>query len=103
MLPGWFSDGMVLQDGGPPAQLGGITQPAGERVTVSGDAGSATTVSDAETGRWRVQLPDSSTWTNRHGMTVVVRGATGPAATATNVLPGDAFFCSGQPPRPKPP
>jgi hypothetical protein len=41
-LPQWFGDGMVLQtseENGPTAFLAGITEPAGEKVTIGGDVG----------------------------------------------------------------
>ena len=99
-LPRWFSDGMVLQTSsneGPPAFLAGNTVPPGESVHISGDAGTYTVTSESSTGRWKIALRNSSGWTRaKTGMTIVVQGATGPAAVATGVLAGDVFFCAGQ-------
>eukprot|EP00041_Stephanoeca_diplocostata_P031953 m.1007819 g.1007819 ORF g.1007819 m.1007819 type:complete len:415 (-) comp24057_c0_seq32:3204-4448(-) len=95
LLPKWFSNNMVLQDG-PITFLAGITMPAGEKVSVSGDVGSYTTVSDNDNGHWKITLESSSKWTNKGNMTISVIGSTGPPVVATNVLPGDVFFCSGQ-------
>eukprot|EP01051_Picozoa_sp_SAG22_P009970 SAG22_NODE_869_length_6749_cov_3.048120_1_plen_451_part_00 len=102
-LPRWFSDGMVLQSSderGPPAFLAGRTVPAGEKVSITGDAGEYTVTSEPGTGYWKVTLAGSASWKNSGaggaGMTITVKGATGPPAVATGVLAGDVFFCAGQ-------
>lgn len=101
-LPGWFSDGMVLQtseDGGPNAMLAGKTKPPGEVVTITGDVGAYTVKSDAASGYWKVKLSHSSTWrtdAGSSGMQITVKGETGLSITAQGVVVGDVFFCAGQ-------
>ena len=95
-LPGWFGDNMVLQDGAVPAFLAGRTDPAGELVAVSGDAGEYSLRSDAASGHWKLRLGPSAQWRNPSNMSIRVAGATGPAASARGVQAGDVIFCSGQ-------
>ena len=97
-LPRWFGDGMVLQtsdENGPAAFLAGITEPAGEKVQIHGDAGVYTVTSEPRSGHWKVKLDASTTWTNTANMTIWVAGATGPAVVATGAA-GDVYFCAGQ-------
>lgn len=93
-LPRWFSDSMVLQTGNT-TFLTGITFPPSEQVTITGDVGSYSLISEPS-GHWKVRLVPSDQWQNKDGMTITVRGATGAPRVATNVLAGDVFFCSGQ-------
>lgn len=100
-LPGWFSDGMVLQvseEDGPPAFLAGRTVPPGEKVSITGDVGAYTVTSDAASGHWKVALAHSSSWktSGAGGMAITVQGATGAPVVAKGVQAGDVFFCAGQ-------
>jgi hypothetical protein len=98
-LPQWFGDGMVLQtseERGPMAYLAGITEPAGEMVSIHGDAGEYLVTSEVDSGHWKVTLDASDLWKNTKNMTITVAGATGPQVTATEVQAGDVYFCSGQ-------
>jgi hypothetical protein len=98
-LPGWFADSMVLQtsdEGGPTAFLSGRTLPPAEKVSITGDVGDYSAVSEPGTGLWKVTLKDSATWKEggATGMKITVQGATGPAVTASGVQAGDVFFCA---------
>jgi hypothetical protein len=98
-LPQWFGDGMVLQtseENGPAAYLAGITEPAGEKVNIHGDAGEYSVTSEADSGHWKVTLDASTLWKNTKNMTITVAGATGPRVVATGVQAGDVYWCAGQ-------
>ena len=94
-LPRWFGDNMVFQvnaEYGARSFLNGRARP-GEKVTVTFDGAASFPAVADEKGEWEVQF-------NRGGVghgpgNVSVVGEDGPAATATNVMAGDVFFCSG--------
>merc|ERR1719265_19127 len=85
---------MVLQtqaEYGARSFLNGIANP-GETVTVSGSAGSYSTVAN-HNGEWTVMINPGQP----HGIgTITVQGEDGDSVTASNVTSGDVFFCSGQ-------
>jgi sialate O-acetylesterase len=88
-LPAIFGDHMVLQEGKTLPVWG--TAAAGEKVTVTIDADSATTTAGAD-GAWRVDLkplPISATAT-----TLTVAGTN--TVTFQDVLVGDVWLASGQ-------
>jgi sialate O-acetylesterase len=93
-LPAWFGDGMVLQTNheyGARSFLSGTASPH-ERVTITGGAGNYQTEASAS-GEWKVTLNPQSVGPKG---TVRVTGETGGAVTASDVVAGDVFFCSGQ-------
>ena len=107
-MPSWFGDDMILQTNhayGSRAFLSGEAE-AGEVVTVAvklggnghnkGTTETYTTAGDATTGAWTLMLNPKNIGT---AATITVSGANDAAAhvaTATGVLWGDVFFCSGQ-------
>merc|ERR1719502_545916 len=78
-MPRWFGDHMVLQTNaeyGSRSFLNGKAKP-GETVTISGDAGSYTTVAD-DAGDWIVTINPGQP---RHSGSITVKGEDGEALT----------------------
>jgi sialate O-acetylesterase len=88
-LDSLFSDHSVLQRGRPIAVWG--TADPGEKVTVSLGVNARSTTADAK-GEWRVELPAM-----KEGGPIVL-GVASPLgrASASDVLIGDVWLCSGQ-------
>ena len=88
-LSGLFSDHMVLQRDKPVAVFG--TADAGEKVAVSFNGKTLSTVADAQEN-WQVLLPPMSA--NAKGQPMTVAGAN--SISISDVLVGDVWLCSGQ-------
>ncbi len=88
-LPGFFSDGMVLQRGAK-IPVWGWASP-GEAVAVTLNGKRAATTADAQ-GRWQVALPRQRAG-GPHELAVV--GEKG-SVRLRDVLVGDVYLCSGQ-------
>ncbi len=90
LLAPLFQDRAVLQRDAPIAVWG--TAASGERVTVSLNGSQATTTADAA-GRWTTTLPAMAAG---GPYTLEARAASGAVASASDVLVGDVWLCSGQ-------
>jgi len=90
LLAALFQDHAVLQRDRP-IRVWGRAAP-GEGITVRLGASSAAATADAS-GRWRAALPALSAG---GPFSLSVRGTSGATQTASDVLIGDVFLCSGQ-------
>eukprot|EP01060_Flectonema_neradi_P007276 TRINITY_DN15044_c0_g1_i1.p1 TRINITY_DN15044_c0_g1~~TRINITY_DN15044_c0_g1_i1.p1 ORF type:complete len:919 (+),score=125.18 TRINITY_DN15044_c0_g1_i1:59-2815(+) len=93
-MPKWFGDNMVLEanhESGDLARLNGKAD-AGEKVTIT-SLGRTYNVSADENGDWTVTLEPKGL--NQASSEITITDTQGTKLTASNVLYGDIFFCSG--------
>lgn len=90
MLPGLFSDGMVLQHD-QPLPIWGRADPV-ETVTGTGAGKSASENASAD-GRWRVTLPKLAV--HGDGLEMLVRGSCGDTVVVKNVLVAEVWLVTG--------
>ena len=95
-VPAWFGDNMVFQvnaEYGARSFINGKAKP-GEKVVVTFDQSQKFPAVADENGEWEVQFNRAGVGSGPGNVSIV--GEDGPALTASNVMGGDVFFCSGQ-------
>ncbi len=96
-LASYLASHMVVQHSKPWALVGTDAPGARVNATVTGDGKTFSTVADAISGRWRLDLPARPPTTDSTvGVTVSISSSSSPSVVLEDVLFGELYVCSGQ-------